>query len=49
MISVAEKVDLLKRFDAVMHAVKQARQRANEVEVHNVNLGKVLMEAINGF
>lgn len=49
MLSVADKVELLKRFDAVNHAVKQARQRANDVEVHSVNIGKVLMDTINSF
>ncbi len=48
MISVAEKVELLKRFDKLTHAVKQARQRANEVEVHKVNLGRALFDYING-
>lgn len=47
MISVAEKVELLKRFDKLTHAVKQARQRANEVEVHKVNIGKQLFDYLN--
>lgn len=48
MISVAEKVELLKRFDKLASAVKQARQRANEVEVNKVNIGKALFDYING-
>lgn len=48
MISVSEKVELLKRFDKLAHAVKQARQRANEVEVNKVNIGKKLFDYLNG-
>lgn len=47
MISVADKVELLKRFDKLAAAVKQARQRANEVEVNKVNVGAKLMNYIN--
>ena len=48
MISVAEKVEILKRFDKLAAAVKQARQRANTVEVQKVNIGRSLLEYING-
>lgn len=48
MISVAEKVELLKRFDKLTHAVKQARQRANEVEVNSVHIGRALFDYLNG-
>lgn len=48
MISVAEKVEILKRFDKLSQAVKQARQRANEVEVNKVNIGRSLFDYING-
>ncbi|RWZ87193.1 MAG: hypothetical protein EO766_11725 [Hydrotalea sp. AMD] len=44
MISVADKSALLKRFDALSKAVKQARQRANEVEVHDVHIGQALFD-----
>jgi isocitrate/isopropylmalate dehydrogenase len=46
MISVADKSALLKRFDALSKAVKQARQRANEVEVNDVHIGQALFDYI---
>lgn len=42
MISVAEKSELLKRFDKLASAIKQARQRANEAEVNKIQLGNKL-------
>jgi len=48
MISVADKVELLKRFDKLTQAVKQARQRANEVDVRKVNIGRALFKYVNG-
>lgn len=47
MISVADKSKLLARFDKVAMAVKQARQRANEVEVNNIKIGADLFSFIN--
>lgn len=47
MVSVAEKSELLKRFDILTAAVKQARQRANEVEISKVNIGKALFSYLH--
>ncbi len=44
MISVAEKSTLLKRFDELTKGVKQARQRANGVEVHDVHIGDAIFK-----
>lgn len=46
MISPAEKSDLLSRIDALLRAVKQARQRANQAEVVKKNIGTVLFKFI---
>ena len=48
MISVADKVELLKRFDKLADAVKQARQRANTVEVKKVEIGNALFNYLHG-
>jgi hypothetical protein len=47
MLSVADKSTLLERFDKLAEAVKQARQRANEVEVHQVKIGKALFDYLH--
>jgi len=47
MISVADKSKLLSNFDKISMAVKQARQRANEVEVANRKIGDDLFNFIN--
>jgi hypothetical protein len=48
MITPAHKAKLLERIDILIRAVKTARQRANSVEVVKLNLGKQLMDFING-
>lgn len=47
MISVADKSALLSRFDELSKAVKQARQRANEVEVNLVHVGYALFNYLH--
>ncbi len=47
MISVADKSAILKRFDELTKAVKQARQRANEVEVKDVRVGQALFNYLH--
>lgn len=47
MISVAEKVELLKKFDKLTDAIKQARQRANEIEVTNTKIGDALFKYLH--
>ena len=47
MISVADKSKLLANFDKVAMAIKQARQRANEVEVPNRKIGDDLFNFIH--
>ena len=46
MITSAKKAELLKRFDALMAAIKQARMRANEEEVVAGKIGAQLFEYI---
>ncbi len=46
MISPAEKSDLIGRVDTILRAVKKARQRANEAEVVDLRVGKVIMDFI---
>jgi len=48
MVSPARKSELLDRIDTLLRAVKKARQRANSTEVVKVNVGKALMDYING-
>jgi len=47
MISVADKSKLLARFDQLAMAVKQARQRANEVEIVGNKIGDRIFDFIN--
>lgn len=46
MISPAAKSRMLARADALIQGVKKARQRANQTEVVNVQIGKVLTDFI---
>jgi hypothetical protein len=46
MISPAEKSRVMGRVDALIRAVKQARQRANNVDVLKVKIGKSLSDYI---
>jgi hypothetical protein len=46
MISPAEKSDVLARVDALIRAVKRARQRANQAEVVKTTVGNKLFEFI---
>ena len=48
MISTAEKAKLLEKFDKLARAVKQARQRANDVEAINTKIGDTLAESLLG-
>jgi hypothetical protein len=48
MISPADKSKLLSRIDALIAGAKQARQRANEAEIVNMKVGKILFDFING-
>lgn len=47
-MSVADKADLLKRFDKLIEAVKAARIRANSVPVEPVAVAKPLFDYIHG-
>lgn len=46
-ITPAQKTTLLKRIDEILEAVKTARAKANNVEVHNVKFGEKLFKFIN--
>lgn len=46
MLSPVEKQARLKRIDTLIRAVKQARQRANDIDVVNVQLGQKLFDYI---
>lgn len=46
MLSVADKSLLLGRFDKLIQAIKQARQRANEFKITQVKVGDVLFDYI---
>lgn len=46
MISPAEKSDLIGRVDTILRAVKKARQRANEAEVVDLRIGKIIIDYI---
>jgi hypothetical protein len=48
MLTPARKSDLLGRVDSLIQAVKQARQRANDVDVLKVNIGDALAKFIMG-
>jgi len=48
MLTPARKSELLDRIDKLLRAVKKARQRANSTEVMRVNVGKSIMDFING-
>lgn len=48
MVTPAEKADMLERIDKLIRAVKVARQRANSVEVVKINIGKKIIDFING-
>ncbi len=48
MLSPAEKSEVLGRIDTLIRAVKQARQRANTVEISDIAIGEKLFEFING-
>jgi len=48
MLTPVEKQNRLKRVDALIRAVKQARQRANAIDVVDVHLGKKLFAYIYG-
>lgn len=50
MLSVYEKSELLGRFDKLMSAVKQARQRANEVEIDlTKSIGSKIFDYLHDF
>lgn len=48
MLSQADKSQLLARVDALIRAVKKARQRANTAEVVEINVGDALFKFIHG-
>ena len=48
MISPAEKSALLGRIDKLIQATKKARQQANAAEVVNREIGRKIMDYING-
>ena len=48
MITPAHKAEILGRLDKLTQAAKAARMRANSAEVQKDQIGKVLMEYING-
>ena len=48
MLSPAEKSDLIGRVDTILRAVKKARQRANEAEVVDLRIGKIIIDYILG-
>ncbi|MCY4584178.1 MAG: hypothetical protein OXE50_15490, partial [Chloroflexi bacterium] len=47
MLTPVDKSTLLGRFDALIQAVKRARQRANGTEVINRNIGQMLVGYLN--
>lgn len=47
MISPAKKSQLLDRIDTLIEAIKQARQRANEVQLENVKVGEIIKNFIH--
>ncbi len=48
MFTPAEKSHVIGRIDALIRAVKQARQRANDTKVENTEIGAKLFELIHG-
>lgn len=48
MLSPADKSRMLERLDDLIRAVKRARQRANDIEVVERNLGAVLLDYVHG-
>ena len=48
MVTSAYKKNLLGKCDALIIAVKSARQRANDVEVSNITIGKRMMDFVLG-
>lgn len=48
MLTPADKSDILHRAQELLAAVKQARQRANSVEITNVSISKILSDYIIG-
>lgn len=48
MISPAKKSEILGRIDALIRAIKEARQRANSVEANKDTIGKEIFDYING-
>lgn len=48
MITPAQKSEILGRIDALLQGAKSARMRANSVDVVPVEVGKTLMDFING-
>ena len=48
MVTPVEKQNRLKRIDLLIRAVKQARQRANSIEITDVHLGRKLFAYIYG-
>jgi hypothetical protein len=48
MLAPSEKREMLSRLDKLIRAVKQARQRANDVDAEDIHVGKVLFDFING-
>jgi hypothetical protein len=48
LISSAEKADLLEKFDKVVRAIKEARQRANAVEAVTTKVSDTLLTALIG-
>jgi len=47
-VSPTEKNTRLERLDALIMAVKKARQRANDIEIKDVHAGEILFKYING-
>lgn len=47
MISSSEKAEILKRLDKLLQGVKKARQRANNIEVTEAEIGKKILNYIN--
>ena len=48
LIPASEKAQLLDRYDAILRAIKEARQRANHVDVFEEKYGDAMMKALFG-
>lgn len=48
MVTPYEKAEMLERFDAAIVGVKRSRMKANNVDVVKVNIGKDILDYING-